>query len=165
MLKLTFTRYDVNQAVFFKWDGHVNDCTFTATSIILINHSKAEIAKHVETIGLGELHWLLGIEIRCDHEKCAIYLSQHLYIDSILCHYNLQDLKPVSTPMETHIKLSTSQSPATTAQFAQMHDVQYHKAVRSLMYASLGTHPDILLPYKPSQVFPLSWDCSLGAVK
>jgi hypothetical protein len=45
--------------------------------------------------------------------------------------------------METHIKLSTFESPATTAEFAQMRDVPYHKAVRSLMYASLGTHPDI----------------------
>jgi hypothetical protein len=45
--------------------------------------------------------------------------------------------------METHIKLSTFQSPATTAEFAQMRDVPYHEAVGSLMYASLGTHPDI----------------------
>jgi hypothetical protein len=45
--------------------------------------------------------------------------------------------------METHIKLSTFQSPETTAEFAQMRDVPYHKAIRSLMYASLGTHPDI----------------------
>ena len=100
--------------------------------------------RHVEITDLGELHWLLGIEIRRDHEKCAIYLSQRSYIDSILCHYNLQDLKPISTPMETHVKLSTSRSPATTVQFAQMCDIPYHEAVRSLMYASLGTRPNIL---------------------
>jgi hypothetical protein len=45
--------------------------------------------------------------------------------------------------METSIHLSTSQSPATTAEFTQMHDVPYHKAVGSLMYGSLGTQPDI----------------------
>jgi hypothetical protein len=45
--------------------------------------------------------------------------------------------------METHVKLSTSQSPATTAQFSQMCDVLYHEAVGSLMYASLGTRLDI----------------------
>jgi hypothetical protein len=45
--------------------------------------------------------------------------------------------------METSIHLSTSQSPATTAEFAQMCDVPYHKAVGSLMYASLGTRPNI----------------------
>lgn len=45
--------------------------------------------------------------------------------------------------METSIHLSTSQSPATTAEFTQMRDVPYHEAVGSLMYASLGTRPDI----------------------
>jgi hypothetical protein len=104
---------------------------------------KQEIAKHIEITDLGELHWLLGIEIKCNREKCTIHLPQHSYIDSILHHYNLQDLKPVSIPMETSIHLLISQSPATTAEFAQMCDVPYHEAVGSLMYASLGTRPDI----------------------
>jgi hypothetical protein len=137
MLKLGFSRCNVDQAMFFKRDRqkltivlvHVDDCMTVATSIILIDHFKAEITKHVE--------------IRHDHEKRTIHLSQCSYIDSILRHYNLQDLKPISTPMETHIKLLTSQSPATTAEFTQMCDVPHHKAVGSLMYASLGTHPNI----------------------
>jgi hypothetical protein len=45
--------------------------------------------------------------------------------------------------METSICLLTSQSPVTTAEFTQMHDVPYHEAIGSLMYASLRTHPDI----------------------
>ena len=40
-------------------------------------------------------------------------------------------------------QLTTAQSPLTTAEFAQMRNVPYHEAVRSLMYAALGTHPDI----------------------
>ena len=45
--------------------------------------------------------------------------------------------------METNTRLSSSQSPSTTAKFAKMRDVPYHEAVGSLMYASLGTRPDI----------------------
>jgi len=45
--------------------------------------------------------------------------------------------------METSAQLSTPQAPATTLEIAKMHDVPYLEAVRSLMYASLGTHPDI----------------------
>jgi hypothetical protein len=85
----------------------------------------------------------LGIEIHCDHETHSTHLSQCLYLDSIIHHYGFEDLKPVSTPMETHTQLSSSQSPSTTAKFAQMCDVPYHEAVGSLMYASLGTRPDI----------------------
>jgi hypothetical protein len=123
---------------------HVDDCTIAATTITLIERFKVEIAKHVEISDLGELHWLLGIKIRHERDKRSIHLSQCSYIDSILHRYNLQDLKPVSIPMEMSIRLLTSQSPATTAKFAQMCDVPYHEAISSLMYASLGTCPDIL---------------------
>jgi hypothetical protein len=44
---------------------------------------------------------------------------------------------------ETNIKLLSSQSSATTAEFAHMHDIPYHEVIGSLMYVSLGTHPDI----------------------
>ena len=151
MTKLGLARCSVDQAVFFRRETrkliivlvHVDDCTIAATSILLINNFKSEITKHVEITDLGELHWLLGIEIKRNRENRTIHLSQRSYIDSILRRFNFQDLKPVSTPMETHVKLSTSQSPATTAQFAQMRDIPYHEAVGSLMYASLGTRPDI----------------------
>ena len=45
--------------------------------------------------------------------------------------------------METSTQLSTSQAPATTLEIAKMHDIPYLEAVGSLMYASLGTRPDI----------------------
>jgi hypothetical protein len=92
MQQLGFTRCDIDQAVFFRQNGHksmivlvhVDDCMIAATSIILIDRFKAEISKHVEITDLGDLHWLLGIEIRCNHEKHTIHLSQRSYINSIL---------------------------------------------------------------------------------
>ena len=45
--------------------------------------------------------------------------------------------------MDTNIQLTTAQSPSTTTEFAQMRDVPYHEAVGLLMYAALGTRPDI----------------------
>ena len=101
------------------------------------------MAQHVEITDLGELHWLLGIEIKHDRNKKTIHLSQRSYISSILCRYNFQDLKPVSIPMDTNIRLTTSQSPSTTVEIAKMCDIPYHKVVGSLMYAALGTRPDI----------------------
>jgi hypothetical protein len=65
--------------------------------------------------------------------------------------------------METSIHLSTSQSPATTAEFAQIRYVPYHEAVGSLMYASLGTWPDISFAVQTVSRFPMKpgliyWD-------
>ena len=101
------------------------------------------MAQHVEITDLGELHWLLGIEIKHDRNKKTIHLSQCSYISSILRRYNFQDLKPVSIPMDTNIRLTTSQSPSTTVEIAEMCDIPYHKVVSSLMYVALGTRPDI----------------------
>ena len=61
---------------------------------------KAEIRKHVDITDMGNLHWILGIEVRCIHEEKKLLLSQKAYIESILQHYRFEDLKPTSTPMD-----------------------------------------------------------------
>ena len=42
---------------------------------------------------LGNLHWLLGIEFKCDHVECMISFLQESYIEKILQHFSLQDAK------------------------------------------------------------------------
>jgi Reverse transcriptase (RNA-dependent DNA polymerase) len=86
-----FTHCDVDQAMFFRRNRHslvivvvhVDDCTIGATSLPLIFGFKSEIRKHVEITDLGELHYLLGIEIIRDHEARTIAMSQHAYIDLV----------------------------------------------------------------------------------
>jgi hypothetical protein len=96
-----------------------------------------------EVTDLGELHWMLGLEIKRDRDAWTIHLSQRVYIDSILRRYNLDGLKPLSTPMDTQVCLSSDQAPSTTAEFAIMRDVPYREAVGALNWAALATHPDI----------------------
>ena len=84
MTHLKFSRSNVDQTVFFHCDKrsvmvvlvHVDDCTITASSMSLINDFKLRISQHVEITNLGELHWLLGIKVKCDHECQTIQLSQ-----------------------------------------------------------------------------------------
>jgi len=81
---MKFCWCNVDQAVFFKCDRekltvvavHIDDCTIAASLLSLIEESKAELKKSVEVTGLGELHWLLGIEIKRDRMYCVIHLSQ-----------------------------------------------------------------------------------------
>ncbi|KAG5715707.1 hypothetical protein E4T56_gene198 [Termitomyces sp. T112] len=135
--RLIKTLYGLKQSV------HVDDCTIVATNLTTIEEVKRGMEQHVKITDLGEIHWLLGIEIKRDRHHHTISLSQRSYIDSILRRYGLEDLKPLSIPMDTQTRLSSSQSPATTAEFAQMRDIPYHEAVGSLMWACLGTRPDI----------------------
>ena len=151
MEALGFKRCDVDQAVFYRRKGatliivlvHVDDCTIAGTSITLILRFKIEIAKFVTITDLGELHWILGIEVKRVRENRQIHLSQRSYIESMLRRYGFDDIKPVSLPMETSIRLTSAQSPSTTQEIAHMRNIPYHEAVGSLMYASLGTRPDI----------------------
>jgi Reverse transcriptase (RNA-dependent DNA polymerase)/Integrase core domain/GAG-pre-integrase domain len=149
--KIGYARCDVDMAVFY-WRRdkefvvvlvNVDDCSIAATSVRLISALKAGIAKHVEITDLGELHWLLGLEIRRDRSRRIIQLSQKSYIESIIRRYGFQDLKPVSIPMDANTRYTTAQSPSTTAEYAAMRDVPYHEAIGSAMYAAIATRPDI----------------------
>ena len=43
---------------------HIDNCMIATSSTQLINDFKAGLQKHVEVMDLGELHWMLGIEIK-----------------------------------------------------------------------------------------------------
>ena len=122
---------------------HVDDCTIMGKSQKLVDLFKAEIKKHVNITDMSNLHWILGIEVRHIHEEKKLLLFQKAYIESILQHYRFEDLKPTLTPMDPASWLTMIQSPATTEEYAAMKHVPYHEAVGSLMYAILGTRPDI----------------------
>ena len=70
-------------------------------------------------------------------------MSQRSYIDASLRRYGFEDLKPVSTPKDPATYLSSTSSPQSTMDIAQMAKVPYQEAVGMLMYTMLGTRPDI----------------------
>jgi hypothetical protein len=150
--RIGLTQCDVDQAVFFSQSAtdeltvvvvHVDDCTLAASSMDLIKELKDKIRTYVEVTDLGELHWLFGIEVTRNRDSGTLSLSQKAYLDSIIRRFNFEELKPVSNPMEPSTKLHSGQSPSTGAEHTAMHHVPYREAVGSLMYASLGTRPDI----------------------
>ena len=112
MSSIGFSCCDVDMAVFYRHGDkgelaivlvHVDDCTIAATSTQLISEFKTGVAKQVEISDLGELHWLLGVEIHRDRAHRTLALSQCSYIASILRRYGFEDLKPVSIPMDVNI--------------------------------------------------------------
>jgi hypothetical protein len=88
---------------------------------------------------LGELHWLLGMEVKRDWSNQMGSISQMAYIDHICEKFNLQDAKPLSTPLDPGNHLLKSQSPSTPKQIDDMRGIPYREAVGSLMYATVGT--------------------------
>ncbi len=151
---LSFTQCSIDQAVYHKMNAaackltvivvHVDDCTIAASTPHLVDDLKAGLSKHVEVTDLGELHWMLGIEVKHDQAAGTIHLSQQAYIDTILKCFNLTNAKPLSTPMDVQARLTSEQAPASAAKFVTMHDVPYCEAVGTLNWAALTMRPNIL---------------------
>src|SRR6266702_669836 len=151
---LGFQQCKVDQAVFYKHVKnprtiiviavHVDDCTITASSVTTIDALKAGLCKHIEVTDLGKLHWMLRIKVKRDHAGGTVHLSQQSYIDSILHCFSFNDVKTVSTPFNTQVRLTLEQALADAAKFAVMHNVPYHEAVSALNWATLTTHPNIM---------------------
>jgi hypothetical protein len=72
-----------------------------------------------------------------------LFLSQHGYIQKVLCHFNKHDCKPVITPIAPHFKLSSSQSPRTDSDFEYMSKVPYSSVIGSLLYTMVCSRPDL----------------------
>ena len=149
---LSFKQCSIDQAIFYtdkEWNAltvvvvHVDDCMIAASSDKLIHKLIEGLCKQLEVTDLGGLHWMLGLEIQHNCVSSTMHLSQHAYIDSILCCYNLADLKPLSTPMDTSIWLSAEQAPVSAVECAVMCNVPYHEAIDALNWAVLTTHLDI----------------------
>ena len=85
-----------------------------------MNEFKASLSKHFEMSNLGELTWILGIQVQCDRPSKTISLSQMVYIDSLVKRFNLGDTPPLSTPIDPNALLSKDQSPSIPHQFDNM---------------------------------------------
>ena len=149
--ELGFTRTEADHGVFFKKIGkdivilavHVDDCAVTGSSILHIERFKSEMNEKYKLTDMGPASWLLGIKISRDFANKTLSLSQHAYIDAIITRFNFNDLKPLATPIDPAVPLSKSQGPSKLEEIAKMKNVPYREAVGSLMYAAMGTRPDI----------------------
>jgi len=66
-----------------------------------------------------------------------------LYIKSILIRFALKDAKGAMTPMVPGATYSWEDAPDNLTDTVKMGKTPYWEAIRSLMYASIATHPDI----------------------
>src|SRR5882762_419074 len=145
------THCNVDQAIFYRRDVeslvvmavHIDNCIIAAKPASVVDDLKRKFVDHVEITNSGKLHWLLGIEIEHNRDTHVIRLTQCQYIQDIIHHYRCHNECPLSLPMGTNVRLSSDQRPKTTKEIVAMQNIPYCQAVGSLMYASLGTQPDI----------------------
>jgi hypothetical protein len=103
-----------------------------------------ELREKFEIKSLGEPSMLLGMKVSHDKEKQIVTLSQTHYIDKIIERVGLQDANPVSTPLNLNVNLEVEETEGDNDQeIDNRASSMYAKAIGSLMYAAIGTRPDI----------------------
>ena len=89
-------------------------------------------------VDLGEAKQYLGMHIERNRDARTIYLNQTRYITKILERFGIQDCKGISTPMEV-----ASLPPCPTDRAEAIKQTEYQSKVGNVMYAMLGTRPDL----------------------
>lgn len=121
----------------------IDDMTIAAKSTEEVQQVKNDLRAHFKLRDLGPTSWLLGVEIKCNRSKRTLTLDQHQYIQDLLKRFNMEDCKPVTTPLDPSVCLSASMSPQSSADIKFMQSVPYLQAVGALMYLAIATRPDI----------------------
>ena len=114
-----------------------------AKSMVEVNKLKSLLSKEFDMKDLGATKKILGMEIHRDRTSGRLWLSQHNYVKRVLEMFNMNNAKPVSTPLANHFRLSTNQCPKTDDEVKDMSKVPYASVVGCLMYVMVCTRPDL----------------------
>lgn len=74
---------------------------------------KTMLQSKFEMKDLGNLSCCLSVQIICNRGIGTITLHQSKYVQEVLKRFNLLSAKPVPTPLDVGVKLSSSDQPAT----------------------------------------------------
>ena len=80
----------------------------------------------------------LGIHITRDQNTQAIWIDQQAYIENALKRFKLLDANSTNTPLPAGFHLERSKEPV-----ALDTKTYYQQIIRTLIYAAIGTRPDI----------------------
>jgi hypothetical protein len=140
-----FTQSKADECLFIKQDAdgllivviYVDDIIIASNNKIAKTKLKEELCKRFKMKDLGELEWFLGLRITRDRQRKTITLDQQVYIEKVISHFKFDEAKTARTPAEVGQKLMKA-----TDKDEEL-DKPYRSLVGSLLYAAVGTRPDI----------------------
>ena len=103
-----------------------------------IKATKEALMKQFKMTDLGPVSRFLGLNIVRDRKARTIDIDQIDYIQSVLERFDMADCKPARTPLPAGAVLEKSSHTA-----ADHSRKRYQSLIGNLLYATLGTRPDI----------------------
>jgi hypothetical protein len=147
----SFSQFKVGPGicVFIKEDELYVLLALYVEDIIIIGPTGSFIVRFKSAFGvrtlvqdLGSMSWLLGMTVERDRGNRIIKIRQHQYVLDMLERFNMVDCKPVGSPMAVDA-LSNCVETSTSKLLPGL--VPYQSLIGSLLYASVGTRPDITM--------------------
>lgn len=115
---------------------YVDDLIIAAKNYNTLNTIKNKLSNLYKVKDLGIIKNFLGIEIKLSDD--GIWIGQSDYCQKVLSLFGMSDSKPVSTPMESNVKLMKSvDGDIRTDQ------ERYCSCIGALLYLSTKTRPDL----------------------
>ncbi|GJU82987.1 retrovirus-related pol polyprotein from transposon TNT 1-94 [Tanacetum coccineum] len=122
---------------------YVDDMLIVGKNIGRIAQLKRDLSKSFSMKDLGPAKQIIGIRIFRDRGAKKLHISQEQYIEKVLCRFNMDKAKVVSSPLTTNFKLTDKDCPSSKKNIEKMDRVPYASAVGILMYAMVCTKPDL----------------------
>ncbi|CAB3978874.1 Hypothetical predicted protein [Paramuricea clavata] len=100
---------------------------------------KESIAERFQVKDMGELKYILGLQVIQEDGKVYVHWSAYLYTASIIKKYGMENCKPVETPVDLSSKL------VNAMEDSELFNKEEYQAVnsQSLLYLSSATRSDI----------------------
>ncbi|KAL8119685.1 hypothetical protein AgCh_016975 [Apium graveolens] len=119
---ILFTKYEGEDILLIQI--YVDDIIFGSTKESLCNEFSKIMSKDFKMSMMGELNFFLGLQIKQSDE--GIHISQSKYYKEILKKFEMENAKPLSTPMSPSEKLIANET---------------GKLVENKKYRVINTHP------------------------
>ena len=110
---------------------YVEDMLIASVNKCHIQELKTLLGREFEMKDLGDAMKILGMEITRDRVAGLLTLSHEGYVRKVLISFQMDQSKPVSTPLGAHFKLQAEYKD----QFNRMKIVPYTNTVGSIMYS------------------------------
>jgi uncharacterized membrane protein YciS (DUF1049 family) len=138
-----FKRETFDNNLYIKQEGndllivlvYVYDIIFGSNNASLVNWFASTMQSEFEMSMIGELSFFLGLQITQRSE--GIFLSQEKYLREMLKRFQMEDSKPMGTPMVTGCKLSKDDVSPDVDQSS------YRSMIGNLLYITTS-RPDIM---------------------
>lgn len=149
--EMSFKQLSADHCVYYQRDKrqilsiiviYVDDLIVASSSEKRMRDIKRELSTF-KMKDLGRIDQCLGIKFHQDQESNQISMSQEGFIENIIQKFNMEDCKPVQTPLNPSVKLSKAMSPKNEEERKEMSSKPYRSLIGSLMYLAISTRPDI----------------------